>query len=80
MDPGSKKYESCGFGKKRINRFGSEYTTFFQNGSNTNTFLTPEIKKCLSTVYLNEDAGYRSSSFGSLKLKEINNYIKYLQR
>ena len=77
------KCGSCGFGKKRVRKshFGSDYTTFFQDNSQTNTFLTPKIRQCLDIIYSNEDKSYNtSSSFGSRskRLKKINTYINYL--
>jgi len=74
-----KKVESCGFGRKT--KFGKTLDSFYKEGSQTNTFLTPEIKKCLNIIYSNEDASYNAFGFKknkSISLKEINKYIKYL--
>jgi hypothetical protein len=77
-----KDLETCGFGKKRKTHFGNTFDSFYKENSPKNTFLTPEIKKCLSIIYSPEDASY--NGFGSKKnksisLKEINKYIKYIK-
>ena len=76
----AKKVESCGFGKKRKSYFGNSLDSFYKDGSQTNTFLTPQIKKCLDIIYSNEDATY--NGFGkkrkSVNLSKINKYIKYI--
>ena len=79
----TKKVQSCGFGKKRKSSFGNTFDSFYKEGSPRNTFLTPQIKKCLDIIYSKEDSAY--NAFGKRKknrisLKEINKYIKYLSQ
>jgi hypothetical protein len=86
----TKKVESCGFGKKRKSYFGNTLDSFYKEGSTSNTFLTPEIKKCLNIIYSNEDATYngfgkkrKSGKSGkkvkSVNLSKINKYINYIK-
>ena len=66
--------------------FGASFQSFYPEGAKTNTFLTPEVKKCLNIVYGPKDSGYTSTSyppdiqnslgFGS---KHVSNEIGYLR-
>jgi len=88
----TKKVQSCGFGKKRKSYFGNNLDSFYKEGSTSNTFLTPQIKKCLDIIYFNEDAAYNSfgkkksikrvkrvKSGKSVNLSKINKYINYIK-
>jgi len=83
----SNRYMSCNLTKlyrkkSRGSRFGSKLDDFYQG--HNNTFLTPQIKKCLSVVYAPDQLAHRfgakrvNKKSGSLKI--VNDDIKYLKR
>jgi len=88
----AKLYRKKG-GKYRCSRFGAELDSFYQG--NFNSFLTPQVKKCLSVVYapqvLATRFGKRSvkcvKSVKSVKcvkrvksVKSVNADIRYLSK
>jgi hypothetical protein len=53
----------CGCTTCRCSSFGAPFESFYPPGAQKNTFLTPEVKKCLNIVYGPEDSSYTSSSY-----------------
>jgi len=76
--------QTCGYGsKKKRNNFGAPLESFYPNGAKTNTFLTPDVKKCLNIVYGPEDASYTNKSYQP-DIQNVlafgkSNTIKYLR-
>ena len=66
----SKLYRKKG-GKNRSSRFGAELDSFYQG--NFNSFLTPQVKKCLSVVYAPQALATR---FGKKRVKSVKRHIK----
>jgi hypothetical protein len=89
--------QSCGFGAKRNFNFGAKrdfnfgarYESFYKDGSQKNTFLSPDVRQCLGNVYGSNNASYTSTSyppdiitslgFGKSKKKKVNSEMKYLR-
>ena len=86
--------QSCGFGAKRKYYFGAKYQSFYKNGSQKNTFLSPDVRQCLGNVYGSNNASYTSTSYqpdiitslgfgktstGFGKTKKNNSEMKYLR-
>jgi len=75
-------FGNCGCGKCG---FGASLNSFYPQGAQKNTFLTPEVKKCLNIVYGPEDSNYSSGyapdiqnslGFGSSKERKYLNSLK----
>ena len=72
---------------KKKNKFGAPLGSFYPQGAQQNTFLTPGIKKCLNVIYGPADSSYTSSSYKPDILNSIgqnpsgfgNPEIKYLR-
>lgn len=81
-------FGNCGCGAKDCtcskNGFGAAYESFYKQGVQKNTFLTPEVKQCLNVIYGPEDSGYTDKSYPpdiqkSLGFGKVNSEIKYLK-
>jgi len=73
----------------KTNRFGAPLGSFYPQGAQQNTFLTPEVKKCLNVIYGPRDSSYTSSSyapdtmnslgFGKKTKSKSKSVIRYLR-
>ena len=63
--------------------FGASLNSFYPQGAQKNTFLTPKVKECLNIVYGPEDSNYTSTGYvpdiqNSLGFGRKNKEFKYL--
>ena len=83
--------KSCGFGRRRRQRFGeflpienSNYTTFFQPGTDNSSHLTNGVRNCESVMYgdsiLNSNYRFGKKKLKNKELTKINKDILYLTK